>query len=235
MNERLRLAVPTGELETDVTKFFRDIGLQFDKVDRSYFLEVKNMPLDLIAVRASSIPQLVSHDQSLIKAGMTGSDIVWESGMGEDFGENLPVHTLNPNAKQWSLYIGVTKPFANQILEQYSRSPTVADLSGNILSTEYPRIAYEYLSDKKPHQVKVLHVHGTDEAMQYAFPNCYGVLGVLSSGATVKANNIEVLDIFHQGTVKMIEAGNKLSPYDISILSDLRERIASSVEKRRWL
>lgn len=98
----------------------------------------------MILVRAISIPQLVSHDQSLIKTGITGSDIVWESGMGKDF-------------------------------------------------------------------------------------------GVLSSGATVKANNIEVLDIFHQGTIRMIEAADKLSHQDVNILSDLREHIASSVEKRRWL
>lgn len=195
----------------------------------------ENMPIDFVIVRASSIPNLVNDERSELKAGITGSDIIWESGLGKDAGEEIPIDTFNPNAKRSRLYIGVTERFGNFIRSTKLRDPMVADLSGIMTATKYPRIANDVFSERSVENVQIYPIPGTDEAMQYAFRECDGLLGIMDTDTTRKANSIELLEIFYEVTIRMIKATNKFTSKDLQILNDFKERIAIALARKRML
>lgn len=225
MNERLRIALPNGEMKQDVVRFMGDIGFQISPTERGLLIPVGNMPIEFVIVRASDIPRVVNDEKSVIKAGITGSDILWESGFGVEAGEEVPIYELNPKAKKSSLYLGATADFIDYIAEKEEREFGIRDLSGMMLATKYINIARDYMKDQGIGDVEVMHVPGTDEGMQYAYPSCVAVIGIKSSGDTLRANNIQIADQFHDVTVRMIQESAKLSSRDARILGDFKQRI----------
>lgn len=195
----------------------------------------ENMPIDFVIVRASNIPILVNEQSSDLKLGITGSDIIWEAGLGKDTGEEIPIYNLNPNAKRSRLYIGMTERLANFIRSEKLRDPVVTDLSGIMTATKYPRIANDAFSERSLKNVKIYQIPGTDEAMQFVFRNCDGILGIMEKDITRKANSIELLEIFYEVTIRMIKAVNKLTNEDLQILNDFKERIAIALERKRMV
>jgi len=97
--ERLTCGLPKGELEKDILSFIQSIGVNVSTSERNYFIQSDSFPVDFVLIRASDIPRFVQDKTSALKFGITGSDIIWESGMGKDNGEEIPIYELNPYAK----------------------------------------------------------------------------------------------------------------------------------------
>lgn len=194
------------------------------------------MPIDFVILRASSIPEWVNNERTNLKAGITGSDIIWESGLGKYTGEKIPVEEVLPDAKQSSLFIGVTQDFYDFAVNRLCGfdDPSTYALKGFTIATKYPNIAQEVLAEKKIDDVNIFPVPGTDEAIQYIM-NCEGIVGIVSSQDTVKANDVQILELFYKVSVKMIEASDKLSRRDKTILDNLRERIELALQRRRMI
>lgn len=199
------------------------------------FINVENMPIDFVVVRASEVPMQISATQSLLKVGITGSDIIWENGMGKDAGEELPLYELNPNAKRAVLYIGMKRDSANTIRWIQGREPRVRDLTGSVVATKYPRIAEYILTEKGMREGTILQVSGKDEAMPYVFENCRGVVCIFGTGQTAAMNDIEVLDIFYQVSLRMLKVTEKFNSRDFDIVDDFREKVAVARERRRMV
>ena len=229
--ERLICGLPKGELEKDVLSFIQSIGVNVSASERNYFIQSDNFPVDFVLIRASDIPRFVQDEASSLKFGITGSDIIWESGMGKDSGEEVPIYELNPDAKTSSLYVGVTQRFKRYLQKT---GVEIKDLQGSRVATKLLRIAGEYFTEKGV-ETKLLFVPGADEAMQYLFPDCNAILGVISSGKTAAANNIDILDIFYNVTTRFITNPGKMTPQDLTILNDFREKIAVARERKRIL
>lgn len=70
--ERLGMAIPSGELKEDVVGF-----LHQDASTRKPVIPVENMTVDLFIVRASMILFLTGV-KTRAKVGITGSDLTWE-------------------------------------------------------------------------------------------------------------------------------------------------------------
>lgn len=193
------------------------------------------MPIDFVIMRASSIPFIVKTEGSLPKVGITGSDILWEATEEIDTGEEMPLYELNPNAKRASLYVGMTKNFADYVRSEKSRQPAISDLTGAMVATKYPRIANGILRGYGVRTPMIFPIPGTDEAVQYAFPNCLGLVGTIGSGKTTKANDIEILDVFYNVSVRMMQAAEKLNARDVGILDDFREQVYVAMQRRRMI
>jgi len=165
--------------------------------------------------------------RSDLLAGITGSDIIWESGLGKNTGEEIPVYDLNENVRQSALYIGVNTKFAEKIsrLEDLDEKPVV---------TKYPNIARD-LGREKGIALNSITVPGTDEAIQYIYGDYPAILGILSSGNTIRANDIKILEIFYRVTVRMIDAPGKMTSRELAIFEDLREMIAVALQRKRML
>lgn len=223
--EKLRIALPNGELRKDIVRFMGDVGFEISPTERGLLIPVGNIPIEFVLVRASDVPRVVRDERSVIKAGITGSDILWESGIGKEAGDEVPVYEFNPEAKRSSLYLGASTDFVEYIHEKEEREFVGRDLSKKMLATKYMNIAKDYMRQRKIPDVELLYVPGSDEGMQYAYPSCVALIGIKSSGDTLRANNIQVVDEFHKVTVRMIQESAKLSPRDARVLGDFRERI----------
>ena len=231
-SERLKLGIPSGEMEKDILSFMQTIGLDFRRDNpRQYFISVDNMPVDFVIVRAGSIPKYVADSRSCLKAGITGGDILWEYGWekGREAGDEVPLYDVKPDAKRSSLFVGVTTAF-------YERMP--ASLSKFIdnatIVTKYPNIARKYMESFSLNNFDIFSVPGTDEAIQFIYPYD-AIVGTLSSGDTVQANGIKILDVFYDVTLRIIGAFNgKLSRLETDILSDVQEKMYTAMlDKRR--
>lgn len=190
----------------------------------------EEVPVEIVFMRASEIPAVVKDERSAIKAGLTGSDILWEAGWGKDAGIEVPIYAQDryysgKPEKQPALYIGMVREFMERIRNQKGRSPAAKDLSGYMLATKLPNIAKEYFLERGIQDVELLPVGGTDEAMQYAYPNCYGSLGVINSGRTVEDNEIGILDTFYPVTVRWIQVNSGLNQWEQQVLEDLKDRV----------
>lgn len=186
-----------------------------------------------MVVRASSIPALVKDPRSLLKAGITGTDILWESGVIRQKTEEVPLARLVPDCKKPFLYVGITKIFSDRVRQDFLREPKLSDLSGVRLATKYPRIANEVLVGREINGVKVFYIPGSDEAMQNVFSDCVSVLGIEDTGTTRLANGIEILEKVLAVETRMIRADEKLTRMDRDILDDFREKIALTLERNR--
>lgn len=229
--ERVSIALPTGELQKDVLGFMQNIGLDLNaREPRRYIIPVGNMPIDFVLIRASSIPTCVTDERSKAVAGITGSDILWESGLDRNSGQEIPIYDLNPNAKQSSLYIGITDRFSRFIRREKNRDPQTSDVSGQTIATKYVAVTKDFTRERSIENTTVFPIPGTDEAVQYIFPDYNAILGIISSGDTVKANCIQPLEIFYKVVVRLIEATDKMTLGQSNILNDLRERIAVALQ-----
>lgn len=223
MNESLRIALPNGELKRDVVRFMGDVGLDITPTERGLFIPVENMPIEFVLVRAGDVPRVVSDDRSMIKVGITGSDILWENGIGKTAGVEVSIYERNPEAKKSSLFFGVSNDFLDYISDRDGENFRPQHMTRMMLATKYVNIAEEYIADKGMEKVDVLYVPGSDEGMQYVYPRCVGVIGIKSTGDTIRANNIEVIDQFHDVTLRMIQEAGKLSPREARVLEDFQE------------
>lgn len=226
--KRLKLALPNGELREDAIDFLQRIGLSFQFMKRRYTAAVQNMPIDLVVVRASDVPRVVKDERSEVAAGISGSDLLWEANGGRDAaeGEELPVYEVKPDAKRWSLFVGVRSDYREEVEAQKHRPMRLPDLSGTMVATEYPNVARSYLRDAKIRNVEVYPVGGTNESLPDVFPHCHSVLGILVTGLTARANNIDTLTVFHEGSTRLIQSKvDTLDVHESLILDDLRERI----------
>lgn len=194
------------------------------------FININNIPIDFVIIRASSIPEAVNSEKSKTKAGITGSDIIWESGIGKNCGEEIPISRFRPNYKSPMLFIGITEQFSDCIKEKNNREALIRDLSGKMVATKFPRITQEIFTERDVKEIEIYPVPGTTEAMQYIFDNCYGILDVISTGATVKANKIQVLEKFYQVSIRIIESPTRMSRQEKDILDELKECIFVAVQ-----
>lgn len=194
------------------------------------FISLENMPIDFVITRASSIPKFVIDPRSKVKAGITGSDILWEYGLTPMYGDKIPISNIRPEAKQSWLFVGITKDLFEELNGRNLRKPTSADLEGITVATKFPNIAREYFDKQGVADIDLLPVQGTDEAMQFIFPNCYGILGILSTKKTVAANRLEVLDVFYKTEVRVFKEEGKLTSSEKQIFDDFRGLITRSAE-----
>ena len=231
-NERLQIAIPKGELQRDVEKFMGFSGLEFTPFDRSWKVPVANMPIDFVIVRASDIPSIVKSERSNTAVGITGSDILWEAGYGQKYGEEIPIYQAIPDARQSSLYIGATEEFIQGLNVDV---PDPSDLEGQMIATKHPSITRDYFVGKGLNSVEIITVNGNDEAMQYVYEFCKGILGIISSGRTIAANGIRTLDVFYDVTVRMIEEQGKMTKLATDILDDFREKIVVALQRERMV
>lgn len=231
-NGRTQIALPNGEFRSSVLTCMSELGFTFDAIDRGLIIPVSDV-LEFALVRATNVPDYLASERSKTKAGITGSDILWERGTPY-IGTEFPIYDITPSTKQPSLFLGVSEEFESYIRQEYGRDVKPQDIDGKILATKFVNIADEYCKRKRINNIELLYVPGSDEAMPYIFPDCIAILGTKSSGKTSEINNIRIIDEFYRVTLQMIEAADdKLNAQDRLVLDDLQERIAIAVMRKQ--
>lgn len=189
------------------------------------FIALLDMPVDLILTRASSIPGFVQDPISDLKAGITGSDILWEAGRNTSYGDRLPLEMKLDQLKQSWLYVGITRNLYKELEIRNRRKPKASDLRKTRIATKFPNITRDYFKTQGVEDLDIVTVAGTDEAMQFIFPNCYGILGVLSTKKTIQANRIEVVEVFYKMEVRIFKEEAKMSSSENQIFEKFKAAI----------
>ena len=100
----LRIGIPSkGRLAELAAELLVDAGLKFRRQERSLFARVRDMPIDVTFLRTDDIPVLCA--EGAIDLGITGSDLVEESGVELDDAararpRQLPARVLRSRRKQ---------------------------------------------------------------------------------------------------------------------------------------
>src|SRR5690606_7861633 len=80
LSDNFRIGIPSkGRLSELATEILQEGGLKFRRQDRSLFARVRDMPIDITFLLADDIPVLCA--EGAIDMGITGSDLVCESGV----------------------------------------------------------------------------------------------------------------------------------------------------------
>lgn len=237
-DERMLMAIPKGEQFEGVMQYFDAIGLRIpeNRNTRDFFIPVENMPVALVPIRSADIPNAVLSDISKAKAGIAGSDIIWEKsyelGTDKNEGEEIPLEDLAQNPPKSTLYFGATEEYCQHVEDSTDETMQIRHMKSRTIVTIYPNITRQYLDSNGLTEAIVFKVSGQDEAVQYLYP-FDGILGIKSSGRTLEANKIRVLDEFYEVAVRLITFGtDKLSTRDLQILNDLREMTYLALQKR---
>jgi len=234
-DRRLQILIPGGELTSDVTGYLQKVGMdfRFDNPEGStYLTSIQNMPVDLLIIRASSIPIELEDERCMAKGGITGGDILWESGWGKEAGRELNIGKMVQKPKTSSLYIGINGNLIDRSINSLATPSLLDKLRNGIIATKYPNIAREYFEDKGINDVEIKYAPGKDEAYQYMYRTVNGVLGIWSTGSTARTNNIVPVDKFYDVAVRLVQASsNRMSSWETDLFNDFYEKCYIAEQK----
>jgi len=182
----LRIGLPSkGRLSEISTELLSQAGLNFRRQSRSLFARVSGLPIDLIFLRTDDIPTLCA--EGAIDMGITGSDLVEESGADIDLRMKLGVGRCR---------LAVCVPDDTPL-------SSGADLEGKRIATSFPTVTKNYLSgfNAKAHLVSL---SGSVEVMiQLGVADA--IVDLVETGSTLAANRLKVLDTINSYETVLIQ------------------------------
>lgn len=179
----LRIGIPSkGRLSEQASELLTQAGLSFRRQERSLFARVGEMPVDITFLRTDDIPVLCA--EGAIDMGITGSDLVAESGVHVDTRLELGIGKCR---------LAVCVPDAAAV-----QGP--AELNGARVATSFCRITREYFEKHKAN-VHLVPLSGSVEVM-IALGVADAIVDLVETGSTLAANQLRILsDIGNYQTV----------------------------------
>lgn len=232
-NERLKIIVPGGELEGHVQQSLQEAGISYEFTRKRLVAPVNGMPIDMVLLRAGSIPQILKDTRSPANVGITGSDILWEAGFKKDAGLEVPVLSIPQKSTEASLYIGMTDAYANSIQKDQGRPANEKDLARKMVITKFPNITQEVFNERNIRDTQILASPGKTEGYQYVYPDCVGIVDVINSGATVRDNGIRVLTKFYTPSTRLVSQEEQMTDREKRILDEVKNNIFRAIERRK--
>jgi ATP phosphoribosyltransferase len=173
--ENLRIGLPSkGRLADQAVELLTQAGLSFRRQPRSLFARVGELPVDVTFLRTDDIPVLC--DEGAIDLGITGSDLVAESG----------VNVVN------RMHLGVGKCRLAICVPDGGKIETPSDLNGCRIATSFPRVTRTFLEehDTTAHMVTL---SGSVEIM-VTLGVADAIVDLVETGSTLAANRLRVLE-----------------------------------------
>jgi ATP phosphoribosyltransferase len=169
--DALRLAIPNkGRLAEPALSLLRDAGVEVEVGDRSLTASARNLPLDLLFVRAEDVPEYVA--DGLVDVGLTGLDLVRE------------------RAPQLNAILDLGFGACSLVVAVPSAGPmtSVADLGGCRIATAFPNLTQSFLTDAGI-EAQVVQVRGAVEVTpQLGVSDA--VVDLVASGSTLRLNGL---------------------------------------------
>ena len=186
--DRLRLGLPKGSLQDTTQQLFGRAGFDVRMSSRSYYPEIDDPEMECILIRPQEMARYV--EQGVIDCGITGLDWVLESGA--DVAEVADLHAPWPNygTVRWVLAV-----------KEGSQFRTPADLDGKRVATEAVGLTRQYFS-KRGIDVQIEFSWGATEVKPPMLAD--GIVDVSETGASLRANHLEVLDVVLESTPRLI-------------------------------
>ncbi len=200
----LRLAVPSkGRLSDTSVELLQRAGLQFRRRERRLYASCRDTQVGIVFANATDVPVLV--EEGVVDLGITGSDLVAESGF------HLATH-LRLGFGRCRLVVAVR-------LDSDVELP--ADLAGRAIGTKFPRVAGRWFADRGI-EVHLIELSGALEVM-VSLGLVDAIVEVSETGDSLIENRLRAMDTVLESEAVVI--GN-LHPSD----PELRDRIVRRIE-----
>ncbi|MDA7977350.1 MAG: ATP phosphoribosyltransferase [Pirellulales bacterium] len=199
-----RIGIPSkGRLAEAAASLLNEAGLSFRRQDRSLFARCRDTNVEITFLRTDDIPVLCA--EGAIDLGISGSDLVAESGADVDIRQHL----------------GIGKCRLAICVPQDSPSGGVGQLSGKRVATSFPQITEAFLRDGGV-QARLVPLSGSVEVM-ISLGVADAIVDLVETGSTLAANRLRILqDVGHYETV-LIQNRHRNEP-------ELADRIVRRVE-----
>lgn len=175
MTENLRIGVPSkGRLSEISMQLLKEAGLSFRRQDRSLFARVKGMPIDITFLRTDDIPVLCA--EGAIDMGITGGDLVYESGV--EVAERLK--------------LGMGNCRLTFCVPDDSKATTAKDLAGKRVATSFPYVTEHFL-EQQGATAHIVKLTGSVEVM-ITLGIADAIVDLVETGSTLAANRLRILE-----------------------------------------
>lgn len=171
---KLRIGLPSkGRLQEQATELLKQAGLSFRRQPRSLFALVGELPIEVTFLRTDDIPVLCA--EGAIDMGITGSDLVAESGVELDT----------------RLKLGVGKCRLAVCVPQESTISEPGQLDGCRVATSFPRVTAQYMQQHSAN-VHLVPISGSVEIM-ISLGVADAIVDLVETGSTLAANHLRIL------------------------------------------
>lgn len=206
----LRIALTKGRLEDKTLTMLEQAGYGTEKVrnkGRALVLPDTKKDIDYVLVKSNDCITYVEH--GVADLGVVGKDTLMENE-GEDYFEMLDLQTGK------CCFIVASLPQAN-LFEKKGRIR---------IGTKYPHVARRYFLSKNM-DVEIIKIDGSVE-LSPLIGLVDGIVDIMETGSTLKANGLVVLDVCAQISARVIvnKASWKLKKDEITaVLADLKKAV----------
>jgi len=205
MKNRLTIAIQKkGRLFDQSTDLIKKSGINFSTKGDNLLAKSNNLPIDILFVRSDDIPSLVSNGDADL--AIVGENVLIEKSL---FKRTYIEKIIDLGFSKCRLSFAGPK---NNKIKNFNNMK---------IATSYPNTVKKYLKDNNIN-ASVTNIHGSVELTPYIGMSDI-ICDLVSSGATLEANNLKEIEVILQSQAVLIKNKN---------LSKNKEKIADKVISR---
>ena len=205
MKNRLTIAIQKkGRLSDQSVNLIKKSGINFSFKGDNLLAKSNNFPIDILFVRSDDIPSLVSNGDADL--AIVGENVLIEKSL---FKKTNIKKLINLGFSKCRLSIAVPKNIKTK------------NIQNKKIATSYPNTVKKYLKDNNI-TASIVNINGSVELTPYIGMSDI-ICDLVSSGATLEANNLEEIEVILQSEAVLIKNNN---------LKNIKDKIAQKVINR---
>ena len=205
MKNRLTIAIQKkGRLSDQSVNLIKKSGINFSSKGDNLLAKSNNLPIDILFVRSDDIPSLVSNGDADL--AIVGENVLIEKSL---FKKTNIKKLINLGFSKCRLSIAVPKNIKTK------------NIQNKKIATSYPNTVKKYLKDNNI-TASIVNINGSVELTPYIGMSDI-ICDLVSSGATLEANNLEEIEVILQSEAVLIKNNN---------LTNIKDKIAQKVINR---
>jgi ATP phosphoribosyltransferase len=205
MKNRLTIAIQKkGRLSDQSVNLIKKSGINFSSKGDNLLAKSNNLPIDILFVRSDDIPSLVSNGDADL--AIVGENVLIEKSL---FKKTNIKKLINLGFSKCRLSLAVPKNIKTK------------NIQNKKIATSYPNTIKKYLKDNNI-TASIVNINGSVELTPYIGMSDM-ICDLVSSGATLEANNLEEIEVILQSEAVLIKNNN---------LTGIKDKIAQKVINR---
>lgn len=205
MKNRLTIAIQKkGRLSDQSVNLIKKSGINFSSKGDNLLAKSNNLPIDILFVRSDDIPSLVSNGDADL--AIVGENVLIEKSL---FKKTNIKKLINLGFSKCRLSLAIPKNIKTK------------NIQNKKIATSYPNTVKKYLKDNNI-TASIVNINGSVELTPYIGMSDM-ICDLVSSGATLEANNLEEIEVILQSEAVLIKNNN---------LTGIKDKIAQKVINR---
>ena len=205
MKNRLTIAIQKkGRLSDQSVNLIKKSGINFSSKGDNLLAKSNNLPIDILFVRSDDIPSLVSNGDADL--AIVGENVLIEKSL---FKKTNIKKLINLGFSKCRLSLAIPKNIKTK------------NIQNKKIATSYQNTVKKYLKDNDI-TASIVNINGSVELTPYIGMSDM-ICDLVSSGATLEANNLEEIEVILQSEAVLIKNNN---------LTGIKDKIAQKVINR---